>query len=94
MEAGSDTSPTGFDRAAAEARLDALEREAVARRDELRSIAERLPAATSRRFVLTSMVRGLRDAPDRGTVVRRTFRKLLRAPRDVVRAIAGRAGSR
>jgi hypothetical protein len=94
MEAGSEMSSTGFDRAAVEARLDALEREAVERRNELRAIAESLPAATSRRFVLTSMVRDLRAAPDRGTVARRTVRKLARAPRDAFRALAARSGSR
>jgi hypothetical protein len=94
MEAGSEMSSTGFDRAAAEARLDALEREAVERRNELRAIAESLPAVVSRRSVLASMVRDLRTAPDRGTVARRTVRKLLRAPRDLTRAVAARSGSR
>jgi hypothetical protein len=67
------------------ARLDELERESLARRDELRAIAASLPAATSRRAVLTSMVRDLGDAPDKPTVLRRVVRKLLRTPGDLLR---------
>lgn len=73
-----------------EARLDELERESAARRDELRSIAAALPAATSRRAVVRSMVAGLATAPDKPTVVRRVVRKILRGPADVVRHLRSR----
>lgn len=68
-----------------EARLDALQRDSKARHDELKAIAAALPEATSRRAYLTSMVRGIADAPDKPTVVKRTVVKLLRTPVDLFR---------
>ena len=69
-----------------EARLDALEQESKARRDELKALAASLPEATSRRAYLTAMVRGIADAPDKPNVVRRVISKALRAPVELVRA--------
>lgn len=68
-----------------EARLDALEAESKARRDELKALAASLPEATSRRAYLSAMVRGIAQAPDKPTVVRRVVTKVLRAPVDLVR---------
>lgn len=69
-----------------EARLDELQRESEARSDELKAIAAELPDATSRRAYLTSMVRGVAEAPDKKTVAKRTARKLLRTPIDLIRS--------
>lgn len=78
---GDETVTTGI-----EARLDALEQESKARRDELKALAASLPEATSRRAYLTAMVRGIADAPDKPNVVRRVIFKALRAPVELVRA--------
>jgi cell division protein FtsB len=45
---------------AAEARIDELHAEAVRRRAEVRALAERLPAAMSRRALVRSLFRSLR----------------------------------
>lgn len=73
-------------RAEIEARLDALEQESKARREELKGIAAALPEATSRRAYLAAMARGIVDAPDKPIVVRRVISKLGRAPVDIIRA--------
>jgi cell division septum initiation protein DivIVA len=70
-----------------EARLDELQRESQERRAELRALAADLPQATSRRAVLASMVRSVRDAPDKPVVVKRVVLKVLRAPADIVRSL-------
>lgn len=68
-----------------EARLDALEAESKARREELKALAEALPEATSRRAYLSAMVKGIAAAPDKPTVVRRVVTKVLRTPVDLLR---------
>lgn len=71
--------------AAVEAELDALQRESRERHAELRDLAAALPAATSRRAVVSEMARSVRDAPDRTTVVRRVVTKVARTPLDLLR---------
>jgi hypothetical protein len=78
-------SPPVGDEATIEERLDELQRESNVRRAELKAIAAELPEATSRRAMLTSMVRSVADAPDKPMVVKRTVLKVLRTPADVVR---------
>ena len=68
-----------------EARLDELEAESKARRDELKALAAALPEATSRRMYLTAMAKGIATAPDKPTIVRRVVMKVLRTPTDLVR---------
>ena len=60
--------------------LDQLEAESNVRREELRQIATQLPAAVSRRAVVRSAISDLRNAPNKGEIVRRGARKLMRAP--------------
>lgn len=69
-----------------EARLDELERESQERRAALRELAADLPAATSRRAYLSAMVRGVANAPDKPTVVKRVLLKIVRTPVDLVRS--------
>lgn len=68
-----------------EARLDALEVESKARREELKALAAALPEATSRRAYLSAMAKGIAAAPDKPTVVRRVVAKAFRAPVDLLR---------
>ena len=62
-----------------ELRAASREREAV-----LRDIAAQLPAAVSRRAVLTAMVKDLRSVPDRGSVAKRVVAKILRTPAELI----------
>lgn len=78
------------DAAAIERRLDELERESQERRAELRALAAELPAATSRRAYLRSMVTGVIDAPDKPQVAKRVASKVLRTPADLVRRLRAR----
>jgi hypothetical protein len=78
------------DLASIDARLDELQRESNARRAELKAIAVELPEATSRRAMLTAMVRSIVDAPDKPMVVKRTVLKVLRTPADLVRRVGNR----
>jgi hypothetical protein len=68
-------------------RLDALEAESNDRREQLRLIADRLPAAISRRSMLRSLARDLRRAPNKGDIARRAIAKLGRAPGAVVKRL-------
>jgi chromosome segregation ATPase len=77
--------------ATAEAALAELRAEALARRAEVRSLAEELPTAMSRRTVLAAMLRDVRHHPDKRGVIRRGFAKLARAPRKAVRVATGRS---
>ncbi len=78
------------DVAAIAQRLDELERESQERRAELRALAAELPAATSRRAYLRSMVTGVLDAPDKPQVAKRVVLKIARTPVDLVRRVRAR----
>ena len=78
-------SPTSFDK-----RLRALEVESDRRTDELKSLAAEVPAAMSRRSLLASAGADLRNAPNKGEIVVRAWRKLLRLPRALVRRLTRR----
>lgn len=78
-------SPTSFDE-----RLRALEVESDRRTDELKSLAAEVPAAMSRRSLLASAGADLRNAPNKGEIVVRGGRKLLRLPRALVRRLTRR----
>ena len=71
--------------------LDQLHAESVARRAELRAIAEQLPATLSRRALLKSMLVDVRHAPRKGAIVKRAVRKMARAPRAAARRIVERS---
>lgn len=71
--------------------LDQLHAESVARRAELREIAEQLPATLSRRALLKSMLVDVRHAPRKGAIVKRAVRKMARAPRAAARRIVERS---
>lgn len=75
------------DAAAIEARLDELQRESQARRAELRALAAELPEVTSRRALVSSMLRSVADAPDKPLVAKRVVLKVARTPSDVVRRL-------
>lgn len=61
-------------------RLDELEAESNARRDELRAIAAQLPATISRRALLRTVVDDIRRSPNKGEIVRRAVSRIGRAP--------------
>jgi hypothetical protein len=63
------------------AELDTLRRESLVRQAEVRSLAEALPLAVSRRRVIGDMLREARHHPDRRGVAGRAVKKLGRAPR-------------
>lgn len=86
-------SDTGDRTAAIEQRLDELQQESELRRAELRELAARLPAATSRRQMLRSMVVGIAEAPDKPMVAKRVVLKLLRTPGELVRRVGARRRS-
>jgi hypothetical protein len=67
--------------------LDQLHAESVARRAELKSIAEQLPATLSRRALIRSALADLRHAPNKAAIASRGLRKLARAPRSIVRRL-------
>ncbi len=76
--------------AAVERRLDELQRESAARRDELRSLAEELPDVTSRRAMVRSMASSVVHTPDRRLVFKRVVLKIGRAPADLWRHLRTR----
>ena len=78
----------------AECAIARLRAEALARRAEVRSLAESFPAAMSRHAVLTAMMRDVRHHPDKRGALRRAVRKLGRAPRKFVRMTRDRVGRR
>ena len=75
---------------AAEAMIEELRAESVARRAEVRRLAEQLPLAMSRHALVRQMLRDVRAHPDKAGVVRRAVRKLGRAPRKALRILRGR----
>ena len=78
-------SPTSFDE-----RLRALEVASDQRSTELRSLAAQFPAAISRRSLLAIIAADLRSAPNKGDIVVRGGRKLLRLPRALARSLTKR----
>ncbi len=78
----------------AEGEIGRLRADALARRAEVRSLAESFPAAMSRHALLTAMMRDVRLHPDKKGALRRAVRKLGRAPRKVVRVTRDRIGRR
>ena len=74
----------------AEGEIAELRRDALARRAEVRSLAEAFPAAMSRHALVTGMLRDARHHPDKKGVAARAFRKLGRAPRKAVRLVRER----
>jgi chromosome segregation ATPase len=75
---------------AAEQQIATLRDEALARRAEVRAMAEALPTAMSRHALVTGMLRDVRHHPDKAGVFGRAIRKLGRAPRKVVRLVLRR----
>jgi chromosome segregation ATPase len=67
--------------------LGELKAEALARRAEVRALAEELPAAMSRRAVVAGLLRDLVHHPDKPGVMRRAIAKLGRAPRKLARML-------
>ena len=75
----------------AEAAIATLRSEALARRAEVRSLAESLPTAMSRHALVMGMLRDVRHHPDKKGALSRAIRKLGRAPRKAARIVTGRA---
>jgi hypothetical protein len=75
---------------AAEQALDELRTEALARRAEVRAMAESLPSALSRRSVLRAMVSDALHHPDKAGVMKRAVRKVGRIPRKLARTVLRR----
>ena len=78
------------DVAAIQERLDELQRESDERRAQLRALAAELPAATSRRALVRSMVAGIVDAPDKTLIAKRAALKVARTPSDLMRRVRAR----
>ena len=83
--------------ALAETTLAEMRAEALARRSEVRALAESLPTAMSRHALLRAMARDVRHHPDKAGVAQRALakpwrgiRKLGRGPRKAVRIIRAR----
>ncbi len=74
----------------AEREIASLRADALARRAEVRSLAEAFPAAMSRHALLTEMLRDLRHHPDKTGAAARAIRKLGRAPRKAIRLLRRR----
>jgi hypothetical protein len=69
-----------------DAELRQLRDETLARRAEVRALAEALPLAVSRRTLLGQMVRDVMGHPDKGRMTGRAVRKVGRAPGKLVRS--------
>lgn len=78
-------SPMSFDE-----RLRALEVASDQRSAELKSLAAEFPAAISRRSLLANVATDLYNAPNKGDMVARGVRKLLRLPRALIRVLMRR----
>jgi hypothetical protein len=61
-------------------RLDELETQSNARRDELKAIAAQLPEVISRRALVRAVIDDLRHSPQKGAIARRAAFKVTRAP--------------
>ena len=70
--------------------LNDLRAESLRRRQEVRTLAESLPTAESRKVLLTQMVNDLRHHPDKKRMAGRAWQKLLRGPRKLARSIKNR----
>jgi hypothetical protein len=68
------------DREALLRRLDELEAQSNARRDELKAIAAQLPETISRRALLRAVIDDLRYSPQKGAIAKRAAYKAARAP--------------
>ena len=75
---------------AAEDEIDLLRYEALARRAEVRAMAEALPSVISRHALVKAMMHDVRHHPDKPGVMKRAARKLGRAPRKAVRIVRHR----
>jgi hypothetical protein len=71
----------------AEQQILVLRDEALARRAEVRSLAEALPAAMSRHALVHGMLHDVRHHPDKKGAMGRAARKAGRAPRKAVRIV-------
>ena len=89
-DAGSDPVHPALDPHEITARLDALERASDERRAELRAVLDDLPAALSRRALVTAVITDAREAPDKGAIVARGLRKLARIPGAAWRRVCAR----
>lgn len=74
----------------AEREIGELRADALARRSEVRSLAEQFPAAMSRHALVKGMLRDARHHPDKRGVLGRALRKLGRAPRKAARVLRER----
>lgn len=74
----------------AEREIAELRADALARRAEVRSLAERFPAAMSRHALVKGMLHDMRHHPDKRGVFGRAVRKLGRAPRKAARLLRER----
>lgn len=63
-----------------EERLTALEAASDQRRADLRAVLDDLPAALSRRTLVSAVITDARTAPDKGAIVTRGLRKFGRMP--------------
>ncbi len=73
-----------------DALLDGIQRESEQRRRALQALAAELPAVQSRRVVVVAMLRDVRATANVKDIAARAGRKLLRAPRAIVRRLGGR----
>jgi hypothetical protein len=89
-EAGSDAVHPDLDPRDIAARLDALERASDERRAELRAVLDDLPAALSRRALVSAAITDARTAPDKGAIFARGLRKLGRMPASAWRRVRSR----
>ncbi len=80
MEVTGDPGPARERVARVEQRLAELERASDRRRAELRTLAEQLPPALSRRQLVIEAARDVRSAPNKGQIAGRAVIKLVRAP--------------
>lgn len=76
---------------AANALIQQLRFEAIARRSEVRALAEAFPAAMSRHALVRQMTSDVVHHPDKVGVLRRAIAKLGRAPRKLLRMVRGEA---
>ena len=73
-----------------EERLTALEAASDQRRAEMRAVLDDLPAALSRRALVSAVITDARTAPDKGAIVARGLRKLGRMPAAAWRRVRSR----
>ena len=71
----------------AETAIATLREESLARRAEVRAMAEALPAEVSRRTLVRTLIDDAVHHPDKAGVVRRGVRKVGRAPAKAVRIV-------